>query len=107
MRFLELSVVKLKWNTYVAVYKQVFSLYKAVELTPPFKYKEKPYEGILPDINEAAADFGEVPDKVDKFPRVGQIPKLPPLPSIVEQEGGTCDWLVIRALYHVTFDWSV
>ncbi|XP_060597062.1 EF-hand calcium-binding domain-containing protein 6-like isoform X4 [Ruditapes philippinarum] len=58
----------------------------AVELTPPFKYKEKPYEGILPDINEAAADFGEVPDKVDKFPRVGQIPKLPPLPSIVEQE---------------------
>ncbi|XP_053397507.1 EF-hand calcium-binding domain-containing protein 6-like isoform X4 [Mercenaria mercenaria] len=58
----------------------------AVELSPPFKYKEKPYEGILPEINPAAEDRGDIPDKVDKFPRVGQIPKLPPLPSISEQE---------------------
>lgn len=62
-------------------------LHKAVELTPPYKYKEKPYQGILPDINEDVR--GDVPDKVDKFPRIGQIPKLPPLPSIAEQEGGT------------------
>lgn len=69
----------------------IIFLHKAVELTPPYKYKEKPYEGLLPEINSAGFDRGTIPDKVDKYPKVGQIPKLPPLPSIEEQEGGSCD----------------
>lgn len=71
-------------------------------MKPPYTYMEKPYKGFLPEIINGGKDTGSIPNKVDKFPRVGEIPKLPPLPSIEEQEGGTCD--IMYFVYHVT-DW--
>ncbi|KAL4232784.1 hypothetical protein ACF0H5_007471 [Mactra antiquata] len=59
---------------------------RAVDITPPFIYKEKPFEGLLPEIHPSCPDTAHIPSKVDKFPTVGAIPKLPPLPSIEEQE---------------------
>jgi len=63
--------------------------FEAVEITPPYHYKEEPYSGLLPEIIDTPRDYDtrHIPGKVDKFPRVGQIPKLPPLTSIEEQEG--------------------
>lgn len=63
--------------------------HEAVDISPPYAYKEKPYEGLLPDLPGTPRDYrcAGIPGKVDKMPRVGQVPKLPPLPSITEQEG--------------------
>ncbi|XP_052807232.1 EF-hand calcium-binding domain-containing protein 6-like isoform X5 [Mya arenaria] len=60
----------------------------AVDITPPYHYKEEPYKGLLPDIPDTPRDYNyrHVPGKVDKYPKIGQVPKLPPLPSIDEQE---------------------
>ncbi|WAR09378.1 EFCB6-like protein [Mya arenaria] len=58
------------------------------DITPPYHYKEEPYKGLLPDIPDTPRDYNyrHVPGKVDKYPKIGQVPKLPPLPSIDEQE---------------------
>ena len=66
-----------------------------MDIKPPYGYKTKLLKG-LPPLKSAERDkiIGVVPEKVDKYPVVAQIPRLPPLPSIEEQEG-----------YHVTVTW--
>ncbi|KAH3727976.1 hypothetical protein DPMN_053922, partial [Dreissena polymorpha] len=60
----------------------------AVEISPPYTYKEGPFKGPLPEIPLTPRDArtGNIPDRVDKLPRVGYVPKLPPLPTVEEQE---------------------
>lgn len=66
----------------------LFLFYQEVDIKAPYSYKKKLFKG-LPPLKSAERDklSPTIPEKVDKFPLVGQIPRLPPLPSIEEQEG--------------------
>jgi len=74
---------------------------KAVEITPPYTYKENPCGVYLPEIPLTPRDYrcSAIPDKVDNFPRIGSVPKLPPLPSIAEQEGLVL-WFDVTLILH-------
>ena len=65
-----------------------YFLSKEVDIKPPYSYKKKPFKG-LPPLKSAERDKvpGLIPETVDKYPVVAQIQRLPPLPSIEEQEG--------------------